>query len=84
MRQICLVSVEELGSMNTMDMILVRAPLVGGVLLLALGVTTWYRQLALATQDEALRKPRWAAGITIIDGLIPIGSGIRLNVTEIV
>jgi hypothetical protein len=70
--------------MNTMDMILVRAPLVGGVLLLALGVTTWYRQLALATQGESLRKPRRAAGISIIDGLIPIGSGIRLNVTEIV
>jgi hypothetical protein len=69
--------------MNTADVIWSHALLFGGALFLVYGLTSWYRRLALATQGEPVRKPRWADGIPLISGLLLIGGGICMIVTEI-
>ncbi len=71
--------------MNTTDMILGHALIIGGCLFLAWGLTSWYMTVARASQGaETVRKPRWTDGIPIISGLLLIMGGFCMIVTEIV
>lgn len=51
--------------------------LIGGCLLIAFNLTSWYRDLMAEAKGQSIKqKARWIDGLALLSGLLLIGGGV--------